>query len=86
MLVNDKAIILQYFLQQADEDFTNTLRKSVESITSTNFLNKVEVRTWRQNSTDEMKPREGLNKYVVNGAMSHLLHVYKKFIRTVYKT
>ena len=40
VLVNDKAIILQEFLQAADKDFSSALARAVEQIASPDFVDK----------------------------------------------
>ena len=42
ILINDKAIILQEFLQNADKDFFSALTKTVEQIGSVDFIDKAD--------------------------------------------
>ncbi len=43
-LINDKAIILYEFLEEADQDFANALRNASEKISSSKFLDKPDTR------------------------------------------
>jgi len=46
-LINDKAIILYEFLEEADQDFSNALRKAAGRTPSPNFLDKSEMQQLR---------------------------------------
>ncbi len=72
-LLNDKAIILYDFLEEADQDFANALRKALERISSPNFLDKSQM----QNFSFLIQNKNEFNQYQTN---SHYFSEYNQVI------
>ena len=67
LLVRDKAMILQKFLQHSEKDFPCAVRKAIEQIASTNFFNKAE------NRLTLIQQKHEYNQYQTN---SHYFNEY----------
>jgi len=72
-LINDKAIILYEFLEEADQDFSNALRKAVERISSPNFFDKSEM----QQLSFFIQNKNEFNQYQTN---SHYFNEYNQVV------
>ncbi len=72
-LINDKAIILYEFLEEAEKDFDNALRNAIEKISSPRFLDKSDTR----NLTFLFQNKNEYNQYQTN---SHYFNEYNQVI------
>ena len=72
-LINDKAIILYEFLEEANQDFANALRKALERISSPNFLDKSQM----QQFSFLIQNKNEFNRYQTNS------HYFNEFNQVV---
>lgn len=76
VLVNDKAIILQEFLQAADKDFSSALVKAVEQIASPDFVDKA------QNTLTLIQQNKNEYKYNHYENSSHYFNEYNNTVQS----